>query len=328
MNEKNQRRKERKKIYNEIHSKYPDFVWKPYAIPILKGASPFIKRFKVEVEYEEPLPKDGALILANNHSNFYDSLVCNEVLNGVEYFCLAGDEPRGKITGLSFEARGVVWVNRNDKDSRIQSSKILLEILKKKESIGWLPEGTWNLSDNKLMLNLSYGMAQTAISASNFVKIYIVPIVIDYTYKNNTSKVKKSKVKICKAIEVTPDMNDKELTEILTNIFWTTRWLQLEEKIKEDIENTIKIEVKNPETGNKKYEYVYQRKNISKEERNEFIEGLKKQYKTDWELETKYEIKSKEQKTQEQVEKDLERIDRYLIEQKAKKIVRVLSKNN
>lgn len=293
-----------KKLYKELHSKYPNFVMNKKLIPILKITSPFIKRFKVEEKYEEILPKDGSLIFALNHSNFYDSLVFNKATKNIECCCLAGDEPRKKITGKSFEATGVVWVNRADKKSRIEAQNTLVELLKQGVNFSWCPEGTWNLSANRLMQNISYGLAKAAIEASETAKVYIIPTIIEYKYKNDTAKVEKATVTFCKAIEITKEMEYKKLTEELTTIYWTKRWMNLEEKAKSEKSSNKTTEIKG-EGAN----FVYKRAEIDKEKWHKFIENLKKQYPTDWNLEASYATKTKSQQLQEEMEKYLPNIE-------------------
>lgn len=276
--------------YKQLHTKYNDLVWKPWLKPLAKVLYPLMRRgIDIQVEVEGNIPTDGSIFFPQNHSNFYDSLVLDKVLNDEQYFCFASDEPRGKATGLSFEYRGVMWLDRDSEDSGRISKNVLADLAKSGENISWCPEGTWNLSDNKLMLNLAYGMSKSAIEASKYNKVYIVPLVYDYDYEYNKDilgkehfKIKKANVKICKALEVTPDMDYKELNEIITNLFWTERWYQLERK------------------------GVYNRDSVSLDEWKKLIEDLKKQYKgANWSREENSVVKTPKEKEQEQVRNDL-----------------------
>lgn len=258
-----------KKVYKELHATYPDFVWKPQYLPLLNIASKVIKRFPVEVVFENNLPTDGVMIIIQNHSNFYDSLVFDEIYNGINYFCLASDEPRGKITGLSFEGKGIVWHRRGKtpEESKKNGEKTLktqIGLLKSGLNSSWCPEGTWNLSDNALMLNIAYGMSKAAIEVSKIRKTYIVPTIIEYDYNYETAKISKATSTVCEAIEITPEMDYIEVTERITELYWTRRWIHLEEKAEKDINNTFKID----RPG---FNYVYIREEVNPKQWEEFI---------------------------------------------------------
>jgi len=283
-----------REIYKELHSKYANFVWNPQFMPLLKIASPLIKRFKVEVEFEAEIPKDGSIIFCQNHNNFYDSLVLDQALKNIVCHCFASNEPRGKITGLSFEAKGVVWLDRDSEEDRKKVKEINTEILKHGLNLSWCPEGTWNLSENRLLLNTSWGLAQTAIEVSNYTNIYIIPVTINYDYIGQTAKVRGANVKVSSPIKVETEMDPKELTKQIETVHWTNTWYQLEEYAKKDKEGTIKIE-------DSEIEYVYKRAEITKEAWNKKIKALKAQYKTDWKREEEAVIKTKAQKEQEAV---------------------------
>ena len=137
----------RKEIYEKLKVKYPDLVWNSIYMSLLKVFAQIIRRFPIDARFEEKLPEDGVLIFAQNHCNIYDSLILDKVMRGYDYFCFAGDEPRYTLSGKSFEAKGVVWVDRSDAKSR-NDSKIVLE-----ESRG----GRKFLNTNKEEVYLDWG---------------------------------------------------------------------------------------------------------------------------------------------------------------------------
>ena len=75
-----------KENYLELKEIYPDFVWKPQFMKVLNVVSPFIRRFPLNIDYSSEIPQDGACVFISNHTNFYDSLVCNETLKSQKYF--------------------------------------------------------------------------------------------------------------------------------------------------------------------------------------------------------------------------------------------------
>ncbi len=291
-----QRRKSnsnRRKLLFNIQTEHSNFSYKPWAMPILKVSSFFIRSFKTTVSFESQVPTDGSLVFSINHQNFYDSLVVGFALDRVSCFtCLAGDEPRGKLQGLSFEARGVVWINRADPDSRKASTETLLALLKAGLSIGWSPEGTWNTTENRLMLPIARGMARLAIEAARTTKVYIVPVCMDYQYKENSYKVKRASVRVCKAIQVSPEMQADKLTEEVETVCWTTRWLQMEERMK-----------RTPGCIVQGSDYIYPRASIPVGFWNWFVDKLHGQYKVDWTAEASYRIITPEERLQNEMQK-------------------------
>ena len=294
---------ERKKIFKQLCEHNDNLVWKPQYIPLLKAVFPFLRNFKVNIHKEEELPNDGVFIFIQNHSNFYDSMILEKVIRNEFYCCFASDEPRGTIQGMGFEATGVVWIDRNSKESRLKASKTLVELLKNNCNLSWCPEGLWCLSDNKLLLHISRGLAKAAIAGAKYNKVYIVPIVTTYDYDEN-DKVKKAEVNLCKSISVTEQMNDKTLTEYLEDIMWTVKWNQME-KIARESKDTVPYEFEGTTY------YLYSREQETAKKWKKHTDKLRSQLKNlDWSKEGQYEIKTKEQKLQEEMETYILRLRR------------------
>lgn len=303
----------RKEIYEKLKDKYPDLVWNSMYMSLLKVFAPIIRRFPIDARFEEKLPEDSVLIFAQNHCNIYDSLVLDKVMKGYDYFCFAGDEPRYTLSGKSFEAKGVVWVDRSDAKSRNDSKIVLEELAKEGFNLSTCPEGTWCLDLRELILTIPYGVSKIAINASKEVKLYIVPVVTDYNYLGNTNKVIDAITTVCKPIRVTPDMDYKKLNELLTDTLWTARWLQLEERAAKSDE-TIRIDsIYDDDCTN---HYVFKRENYSVSDWEEHVCSLESQYKVDWNVELGYRFKTKERLEQEEVEADLEKIKNGMVLQK------------
>lgn len=62
---------------------------------------------------------------------------------------------------------------------------ILIDYLNEKQAIMWFPEGTWNLTDNLLMLPMKWGIIDMAIQT----RAQIVLMVLDYDRKAMTCYV-------------------------------------------------------------------------------------------------------------------------------------------
>lgn len=204
---------------------------------------------------------------------------------------------------MGFEATGVVWVDRNNKESRVKASQTLIELLKNNCNLSWCPEGLWCLSDNKLLLHISRGLAKAAVAATEYNKVYIVPIVTTYDYDNN-DKVKEAEVTLCKSILVSKDMDDKTLTEYIEDVMWTAKWNQMEKMARESRE-TIPYEFEG-ETY-----YLYRREEETAAKWKRHTNKLRSKLKNiDWSKEGQYEIKTKEQKLQGEIENYVLRLKR------------------
>ena len=294
---------ERMRIFKKIGKQYDNVVWRPRYIPVMKSVFPILRNFKVNVQYEEELPKDGVFIFTQNHCNFYDSMITERALKGNYYCCLASDDPRGTIQGWGFEATGVVWVDRDDKESRRKSCQAMIELLKNNCNLCWCPEGLWCLSDNRLLLHFSHGLARVAIEASKYNKVYIVPLVTTYNYDND-NKVKNADVTVGKSILVNSDMDVKELTEYLEDTMWTIKWNQMEE-------NARKSDLTTPYEYDGETYYLYSRDNENSQKWGKHVEKLTSQYsKVSWDEEMKYEIKTEEQRLQEEMEPYIRKLKR------------------
>ena len=295
--------RERRKIFKKLCANNDNLVWNPQYMPLLKIVFPFLRNFKVNIQKEDNLPKDGVLIFMQNHSNFYDSMILEKTLKNEFYCCFASDEPRGTIQAWGFEATGVVWVDRNNKESRMKASETLVELLKEGCNLSWCPEGLWCLSENKLILHISRGLAKAAIAGSKYHKVYIVPIITTYNYDNN-DKVTSASVTVCKSIPVTKDMDDITLTESLEDIMWTTKWNQMEKNARES------KDTKPYEFEGETY-YLYSRKEETKDKWQKHTDKLRSQLKyLDWDKEKEYEIRTKEQKLQEEMEPYIRKLKR------------------
>lgn len=148
--------------------------------PLIITALPLVRNFNLTAFSVVPLQKNESVIYVSNHSNMHDFPVAAEILKK-HFYVLADDEPRGKLTGLGFEANGVVWVNRFDRSSRKKAFEEMLQLLEAGKNILIYPEGTWNLSDNLPMLPLPWGVIQLAQKTG----CAVVPITLEYPDMKN-----------------------------------------------------------------------------------------------------------------------------------------------
>ncbi len=292
----------RKEIYDKLKDKYQNLEFDSRYEGLLKLASPFYTIFKKNpTNFIGNIPEDGVLLFISNHSNVYDSLVCNYVFRDYKYFVLAGNEPRNEFSGKSFLAHGVYWLDRSDYFDRKNACNFIYDTLKLGGNIALSPEGIWCLNPYKLSLRMGRGTFESCIKASSYQKIYIVPLIINYNYFYDCIfkkyRVKSVDTTICNSILVNDKMDSITLTNQIQDLFWTIKWYYVE---KEAMESKKSILI--PGSSN---EYVFKREEQSIFEWERFTDSLRSQYKLDWEKEKTYEILSREEKLQIEMEKIL-----------------------
>ncbi len=115
------------------------------------------------------------VIYACNHSQFSDIPMAVKAI-GKRCYILLGKQKLYITDYIFFNLLGAVWVDRKDKDDRTASKHRILNILDRGQSVLWFPEGTWNLSDNLLMLPMRWGIIETASMAD----AQIIPMALMY----------------------------------------------------------------------------------------------------------------------------------------------------
>lgn len=216
---------------------------------------PFVKNISKkyihgELIIENNLSYKGPVIYAVNHTNVSDTPVVFHTLNKQVYI-LAGTKSQKLIDSIGFNLNGVVWVDRHSAKSRIKSTDKLYKILSSGGSVMWFPEGTWNLTDNLLMLPMRYGIVKMAAKAN----VPIVPISIHYAGSKIYSTVGEP---------ITIGINEDAITAIiqLRDIMATMKYEQMEacdvyrriDVDKKDFDALIKASLDEYPTFNREYE--------------------------------------------------------------------------
>jgi len=216
---------------------------------------PFVKNISKkyihgELIIENNLSYKGPVIYAVNHTNVSDTPVVFHTLNKQAYI-LAGTKSQKLIDSIGFNLNGVVWVDRHSAKSRKKSTEIIYKILSSGGSVMWFPEGTWNLTDNLLMLPMRYGIVKMAAKAN----VPIVPISIHYVGSIIYSTVGEP---------ITIGINEDAITAItqLRDIMATMKYEQMEacgvykriDVDKKDFDALIKASLDEYPTFNREYE--------------------------------------------------------------------------
>lgn len=121
------------------------------------------------------------VVYAVTHIGKYDFEMVTEVLPMVSYV-FAGDWEMayGTVDDYFLRANGVIYVDTEDKEDRINSAKLMVKTLKEGMSVMIFPEGIWNLSESLPMQKIYGGAIQTAQEA----EVPIVPIAIEQRGKH------------------------------------------------------------------------------------------------------------------------------------------------
>lgn len=140
-------------------------------------------KYKIHIE-KAPVPlRDKPVIFAINHTNSFDVPIVAEATwrtMRLRSMILAGKQNLWLSDKLFFYLNGVIWVDRKSKKEMAAVKNILIDYLNKKQAIMWSPEGTWNLTDNLLMLPMKWGIIDVASQAG----AQIIPVVLDYNRKS------------------------------------------------------------------------------------------------------------------------------------------------
>lgn len=135
----------------------------------------FIKLYRPTYIGLSNIPKDGAFILAGNHTSKLDPiLVASSTKRCVHFF--AKDSLYKGIKKPLFKGLGIIPVNRSIKDRNSLIKGI--ECLNSNHVVGIFPEGTINRTNN-IIMNFKYG----AVKMSNETNTKIIPFAIKNKYK-------------------------------------------------------------------------------------------------------------------------------------------------
>jgi 1-acyl-sn-glycerol-3-phosphate acyltransferase len=127
----------------------------------------------VEVKFYGRLPdkKFNGFIIAN-HRSYFDPVVILRDMNAVTVS--KSQVSHWPIVGAGAEIVGVIWVSREEKDSRKAARNKMLELVKKGYAVLIFPEGTSSAAEKMLEVrNATFEMA----AENNFP---VLPVAIEY----------------------------------------------------------------------------------------------------------------------------------------------------
>lgn len=151
----------------------------PYGLLIQLAKTKNVFQIVIENDYHPIL--NAPIIFAVNHSNCYDFPITATAV-GRHVYVLVGKQRLGLLDRFFFSLNGVIYADRLDKEDTSAVKNAIVDVLRRGHSVCWYPEGTWNLSDNLLVLPLKWGIIDVARQAG----AQIIPVGLHY---NRDAKV-------------------------------------------------------------------------------------------------------------------------------------------
>lgn len=150
-------------------------LFKDIIRPVLSLIASFRVPYKVIIEQHCRLLPDRPVIYAVNHFCFADTPIMGRITPKRSYILL-GKQRLGFSDWLYFILNGVIFVDRKDKEDMSASKLAMSAYLNKSRSIVMFPEGTWNLTENQLMLPMKWGI----IDIAKETVAQIIPTLLEY----------------------------------------------------------------------------------------------------------------------------------------------------
>ncbi len=138
--------------------------------------------YKPTIIGKEFIPQAGRIILAGNHTNYFDCILVGcATKRSVHY--LAKDELMKGPLKIIFKNMGIIPVNRRTKDKAALDTAV--QYLNDDKLIGIFPEGTINRTED-IIMPFKFG----AVKMANETGTPIVPFVITGKYKPFEKNIK------------------------------------------------------------------------------------------------------------------------------------------
>lgn len=127
---------------------------------------------------------DGPVIFASTHQGMLDGFVW--ITDCPKHALIFHGAETNKALLLAQVNTGLILVSRdqNNIENRINAKLDMMSVLLRGHSVYICPEGTWNLSPNRLHLPINWGV----IDIAQKTQVPIIPMVIEYTYDTTTPK--------------------------------------------------------------------------------------------------------------------------------------------
>lgn len=182
--------------------------------PVLSLIASFRLSYKVIIEQSCRLLPDRPVIYAVNHFCFADTPIMGRIAPKRSYILL-GKQRLGFSDWIYFMLNGVIFVDRKDKEDMAASKQAMSAYLNKGRSIVMFPEGTWNLTENLLILPMKWGIIDIAKETG----AQIIPTLLEYDREK-----KKCFVRFGAPLVVSPEDSKADAITALRDTLATMRW--------------------------------------------------------------------------------------------------------
>lgn len=166
--------------------------------------------YKPTIVGKRYIPENGRIILAGNHTNFFDCILVSCATDRCVHY-LAKDELMKGPQKHIFKALGIIPVNRRIKDKAALQSAI--ETLNADKVIGIFPEGTINRTDD-IIMPFKFG----AVKMSRDTNSDIIPFAITGKYKPFERSVKIQFMPPLKASNDLEESNERLMDAVVTKL--------------------------------------------------------------------------------------------------------------
>jgi len=131
--------------------------------PLVKAFAPFMSKYKMKVVECKDVADDRPVIFSATHG-FRDDILFTVRAIKAHGYVLFGNLHQffRSYEGIAIWLNGVVLVDRTDKRSRQASKEKMKYVLRSGGNLVFYPEGTWNKSENLLVLQLFGGIYDVA----------------------------------------------------------------------------------------------------------------------------------------------------------------------
>ena len=219
----------REYIKNEIPDLYSKsgIKFRENYIKNVKKILPKIMPYEFIVDGKENIPQEP-VIFASTHQDFYDAI--NSIYSCPDQMILYSASNVKPFLKIFMVLNGAIFVDRDDKESRLNTKLQLAKVLLSGKSVNIYPEATWNCSPNKLHLPLYKGIADIA----KMTGAPIVPLIQEYTYDetklDGKSHVISAHMHFGNPISVRPNDDSIQKLQEVSEVIATERWKLMEEK--------------------------------------------------------------------------------------------------
>lgn len=189
-------------------------LFKDLIRPVLSFIASFRVPYKVIIEQLCNLLPGKPVIYAANHFCFADTPIMGRITPKRSYILL-GKQRLDFSDWIYFMLNGVIFVDRKDKEDMAASKRAMSAYLNKGRSIVMFPEGTWNLTENLLMLPMKWGIIDIAKETG----AQIVPTLLEYDREQ-----KKCFVRFGSPMTFSPEDSKADAIVTLRDTMATMRW--------------------------------------------------------------------------------------------------------